>query len=148
MMCEDSKFDQRKKKHEKGSMSKLSTKSRHWKHLTSYIDDVWSVGDSQFQVCVASKMIHLTTCWLTHNVKTKLTLSIDDEWVTEPHFHQRKWYMKMNHLASYQLIYSRTGINLQAVLMAYKLLIHSFHKKWCVRNETFHKLLITSNTKR
>ena len=39
-----------KMKCEKGSITKLLTKSKHWNYITFYINDVWRVRDWQFHV--------------------------------------------------------------------------------------------------
>ena len=53
--------------------------------------EVWVIQN--WSMC-SIKNYWITSCWLTDNTKTKLTLWIDDVWVVHSWFHQRKWRMR------------------------------------------------------
>ena len=153
------------------AFQKLSEKGKHWKHITSCIDNVWSVGDSQFQVN------QLTSWWITIYTQTYLTSSVDDLCVVDSNIHQNK--MRLHQWTFHKLLMIKnngtsltdcrmigikyvwfeilgTWIELtsyllsdhtQAVLTSYidvvRVVDSKFHQtKWSISNEPFHKLLI------
>ena len=51
-----------------------------------------------------TKIIELTSCWLTDHPETELTF-FSDVWVVDSQFHQKCEAWEMNHLTSYQFIF-------------------------------------------
>ena len=106
----------------------LFISNKHWSKLTSCIDDVWMV-DSQYYQRKWS-MRYETAQKLSINNKhwSKLTCCIDDLWIVDSQYYQKHEAWDMKQFTSYPLT-TNPEVNLPAVLMMCKLLIHSIIKE-------------------